>query len=127
MTLVVDASAVAEILLGTHAGRRAAVLIGEHELLAPQHLTAEVASVIRGWSLSRQITDEQALRAFVEFDALGVEQLPMMSSLPAVYALRHNISAYDAMYVVLARAAQCSLLTLDARLAASAPDCALLP
>ncbi|MBS1907642.1 MAG: type II toxin-antitoxin system VapC family toxin [Actinobacteria bacterium] len=127
MTLVVDASAVAEILLGTEAGRRAAALIDGHELLAPQHLTAEVASVIRGWSLSRQISDEQALRAFIEFDALGVEEVPMMSMLPAVYALRHNVSPYDAMYVVLARAAQCSLLTLDARLAASAPDCALQP
>lgn len=127
MTLVIDASAVAEILFGTEAGRRAAALIDGHELLAPQHLTAEVASVIRGWSLSQQITDEQALRAFGEFDALGIEQMPMMSMLPAVYALRHNVSAYDAMYVVLARAAQCSLLTLDARLAASAADCALLP
>ncbi len=83
--------------------------------------------MVRGWSLSQQITDEQASRAFREFDALGVEQVPMMSMLSAVYALRHNISAYDAMYVVLARAARCSLLTLDARLAASAPDCALLP
>src|SRR5690606_18358695 len=127
MTLVVDASAVAEILLGTEAGHRAASLLDGHELLAPQHLTAEVASVIRGWSLSRQITDEMALRAFREYEALGVEQVPMMSLLPAVYVLRHNFSAYDAMYVVLARAAQCSLLTLDPRLAASASDCALLP
>lgn len=127
MTLVVDASAVAEILFGTEAGRRAARVIDGHDLLAPQHLTAEVASVVRGWSLSRQITDEQALRAFREFDALSVEEVPMMTMLPAVYALRHNISAYDAMYVVLARSAQCSLLTLDARLAAAAPDCALLP
>ena len=51
----------------------------------------------------------------------------MDQMLPAVYALRHNVSAYDAMYVVLARAAQCRLLTLDARLAAAAADCALLP
>lgn len=127
MTLVVDASAVAEILLGTQAGRRAAAVLDGHELIAPQHLTAEVASVIRGWSLSRQITDDIALRAFREFEALDIEQVPMMYLLPAVYALRHNISAYDAMYVVLARAAGCSLLTLDARLAASVPDCAQLP
>ncbi|NYD54332.1 hypothetical protein [Microbacterium pseudoresistens] len=59
--------------------------------------------------------------------ALGVEQVPMMSMLPAVHALRHNVRAYDATYAVLARAAQCSLLTLDARLAAAVPDCALLP
>lgn len=127
MTLVVDASAVAEILFGTEAGQRAAALLDRHELLAPQHLTAEVASVVRGWSLSKQITDEQALRGFREFDALGVEQVSVMSMLPAVHALRHNVSAHDAMYVVLARAAQCSLLTLDARLAAAVPDCALLP
>ena len=127
MTLVVDASAVAEILFGTKAGRRAAAVLDGHELLAPQLLTAEVASVIRGWSLSRQITDEQALRAFREFEELGVEQVPMMSSLPAVYSLRHNISAYDAMYVALARAAQCQLLTLDAHLATAAADCALMP
>lgn len=127
MTLVVDATAVAEILFGTEAGRRAAAMIDGHELLAPQHLTAEVASVIRGWSLSKQITDEQAMRAFREFDALDVEQVPMRPMLPAVYALRNNVSAYDAMYVVLARAAECSLLTLDSRLAVAAPDCALLP
>lgn len=51
----------------------------------------------------------------------------MMSLLPEVHALRQDISAYDAMYVVLARAARCSMLTLDARLAASASDCAVLP
>lgn len=127
MTLVVDASAVAEILFGTESGRRAAALLDGQELYAPAHLTAEVASVIRGWALSRQITDEQALRAFREFEALGVEEVPMMSLLPAVYSLRHNVSAYDAMYVVLARALECELLTLDARLAAAAEDCALLP
>lgn len=127
MTLVVDASAVAEILLGTEPGFRAAALLGAHELIAPQHLTAEVVSVIRGWSLSQQITDEQALRAFREFEELGVEQVPMTSLLPSVFALRHNISAYDAMYVVLARTVQCQLLTLDARLAGAAPDCTLLP
>ena len=127
MTLVLDASAVAEILFGTESGRRAAGLIDGQELLAPQHLTAEVTSVIRGWSLSEQITEEQALRAFREFEMLGVEEIPMMSMLPAVYALRHDLSANDAMYVVLARAAQCRLLTLDARLAAAAPDCAVLP
>lgn len=102
-------------------------MLGGHELLAPQHLTAEVASVIRGWSLSGQITEEQALRAFREFEELGVEQVPMLSQLPAVHALRHNISAYDAMYVVLARAVACLLLTLDARLATAAPDCTALP
>lgn len=127
MTLIVDASAVAEILLGTTRGAAAAALLGDHDLLAPQHLTVEVASVIRGWSLGGHVTEPQALRAFSEFEILGIEQVAMMPLLPAVHALRHNLTAYDAMYVVLARAAGCPLLTLDARLAKSADDCTVLP
>lgn len=51
----------------------------------------------------------------------------MIGLLPVVFALRHNLTADDAMYVVLARAAGCRLLTLDVRLAAAAPDCAVVP
>lgn len=127
MTLVVDASVVAEVLLGTARGASAVPYLEGHDLIAPQHLTAEVASVVRGWSLGGHLTEDDALRAFREFQQLGVEQVPMIDRLPAVWALRHNLTAYDAMYVVLARVIGCRLLTLDARLAAAAPDCANIP
>lgn len=127
MTVVVDASVVAEVLLGTERGLKAIDVLGTAVLVAPQHLTAEVASVIRGWSLGGHITDAEALRALREFEQMGVEQVDMIGLLPEVWSLRHNISAYDAMYVVLARTLDCRLLTLDARLAAAAPDCAAVP
>lgn len=127
MTLVVDASVVAEVLLGTPRGAKASTLLEDHTLVAPAHLTAEVASVIRGWSLSGQITDEQALRAFREFTELGVEQVDVTGLMPAAWELRHNLSAYDALYVALARALDADLLTLDRRLAAAASDCARTP
>lgn len=123
--LVVDASAVAEILLGTAKGRVAASLLGDQVLIAPQHLSVEVMSVLRGWSLSGLLTEEEALTAITEFRALGIELVPMDDLLPEVWRLRHNISAYDAFYVVLARACHCQLLTLDTRLASNAPDCAM--
>ena len=127
MTLVVDASAVAEILFATERGQRAAAKLQQHTLVAPQHLTAEVASVVRGWSLGGQITEPEALQAFREFAQLGIEQMDIAELLPEVWALRHNLSAYDAMYVVLARALGCELLTLDERLAAAVPDCTIFP
>ncbi|GAA1803167.1 type II toxin-antitoxin system VapC family toxin [Nostocoides veronense] len=123
--LVVDASAVAEILLGTAKGRVAASLLGDQVLIAPQHLSVEVMSVLRGWSLSSRLTEEEALTAITEFRALGIELVPMDDLLPEVWRLRHSISAYDACYVVLARACHCQLLTLDTRLASNAPDCAM--
>lgn len=127
MTAVVDASVVAEILLGTSRGARAAALLGEHDLIAPAHLTAEVASVVRGWSLGGHISDERALLALAEFEQLGVEQVDMTDLLGEMFALRHNLTAYDALYVVLARVLGARLVTLDSRLAAAAPDCAVAP
>lgn len=127
MTLVVDASAVAEILLGTCRGAVAAGELGDHALIAPSHLDVEVVSVIRGWALGRRIGEGRALLALEEFGQLGIETVDLRDNLSAVFALRHNVSAYDAVYVVLARAAGCRLLTLDARLAAAAPDCAHVP
>lgn len=127
MTVVVDASVVAELLLGTARGVAAIdTLSSDESWIAPSHLTAEVASVLRGWSLGGHISEARALAAFDEFDQLGVDRIDMVALLPAVFALRHNLTAYDAFYVVLARAAGCRLLTLDSRLAAAAPDCALL-
>ena len=83
--------------------------------------------MIRGWSLGGHVTEAEALQAFREFEQLGVEQIEMTSLLPEVWALRHNLTAYDAMYVVLARAVGCELLTFDERMAAASPDCAVLP
>lgn len=124
---VVDASAVAEILLGTERGHAAAALLEGRTLVAPPHLAAEVTSVVRGWSLGGHITDEQALRALREFDELGIDSVEMNALLPDAWALRHNLTAYDALYVVLARRLGCPLLTLDTRMAAAAPDCTALP
>jgi predicted nucleic acid-binding protein len=39
--------------------------------------------------------------------------------LPDALALRHNLSAYDALYVAAARVLDCGLLTRDRRLAAA--------
>ena len=127
MTVVVDASVVAELLLGTERGFVAAPLLRDQPLIAPPHLETEVASVIRGWSLGGHVTEAEALQAFREFEQLGVEQIEMTSLLPEVWALRHNLTAYDAMYVVLARAVGCEVLTFDERMTAVAPDCAVVP
>lgn len=122
MTLVVDASVVAEVLLGTRRGKEAATSMGEQALVAPHHLTAEVLSVIRGWTLGGHLSHERALVALNEYGELGVELIDSTELLPDAFALRHNLTAYDASYVVLARALNCPLLTLDERIVKAAPD-----
>jgi predicted nucleic acid-binding protein len=103
--IVLDASVVVELLLG---GKRVASLV-----------EAEVLSVLRRLNLSRQLSDLRGRQALQGLSLLGLhlhEHGPLLSR---VWALRGNLSVYDALYVALAEGLRIPLLTLDARLAAA--------
>lgn len=51
---------------------------------------------------------------------LPLHRYPHDFLLPRVWALRHNLTAYDAVYVALAEALDAPLLTRDRRLAKAA-------
>lgn len=123
--LVVDASAIAEFLLGTERGIAVSQAIENRVLLAPGHLPAELLSVLRGWNRSGHLSEGEALLALQEFSELGMELLDAKPLLPLAWDLRHNLSAYDALYVAAARAVGAKVLTLDARLRRAAPELTL--
>jgi predicted nucleic acid-binding protein len=50
---------------------------------------------------------------------LVLQRYPHYWLLPRVWELRHNLTAYDAVYVALAEALDAPLVTRDARLAAA--------
>jgi predicted nucleic acid-binding protein len=75
--------------------------------------------VLRRLNLAKQLSDlrgRQALRTLSSLPLRLHEHAPL---LPRAWALRANLSAYDAMYVALAEALRAPLLTLDAKLAAT--------
>lgn len=81
----------------------------------------EVVSTLRGWVLGRDLDPDRAAGALEDFRALDITLLDMLPLIDGVWSLRHSITAYDAMYVALARAMDSPLLTLDARLIAALP------
>ena len=97
------------------------------EFIAPQHLLAEIAHVVRNLSLGHLITDAEAMRILSDFRAFKVELYPVEPLMVDAWEMRHNVSAYDALYVVLARLLGACLLTCDRRLAVAAPDVAVVP
>lgn len=127
MSLVVDASAIAELLLGTAPGHRVAERLDRAHLIAPAHLPAEITSVIRGWTLGGHLSETEARTALREYADLGIQLVPVEELMAPAWELRHNLSAYDALYVALARSVDAPLLTLDRRLTATAPDVAAAP
>ena len=114
--IVVDASIVLDHLLGD-IDARISRRIDSADLAAPDLLDAEVASALRGLWLGRRI-DDARLHAVAD-DLAQFQAIRYSSSLlvPRALQLRANLTAYDAMYVGLAEALECTLLTRDRRIA----------
>jgi predicted nucleic acid-binding protein len=116
--MVVDASAVLEVLLQTDRARAVEErLFSGATLHAPHLLDLEVAQVLRRYERSGAVSPERgrlALRYFLDF---RLERYPHHLFLTRVWDLRHNATVYDAVYLALAEALDVPLLTTDRKLA----------
>ncbi len=114
---VVDASAAVEYLLESELGWEVAALIAGVRLLAPEMLDAEALSALRQRALGGHITDAEALRALDKLSDWPVERVSHRTLTRVAWEFRHNVSAYDALYVAVARNYGATLITADRRLA----------
>jgi len=125
MTLVVDAS-VLVMALADDGGEGAAArgrLRGE-TLTAPHLIDLEVASALRRLTARGALTERRASAALRDLSDLPLQRAPHAPLLPRVWALRGNLTPYDAAYVALAEALEAPLLTADRRLdKAPGPRC----
>lgn len=119
--IVLDASAVVALLLNNPAGRRVAEAISSPALSlhAPELLAIEVLLVLRRYVRLGALTRERGALAVEALGQLDVARYAHAELVPRVWALRSNLTAYDAAYIALAEALDAPLLTLDARLAAA--------
>ena len=117
--IVLDASAVLELLLGTPTGRSVADRIAspEETLHAPHLLDLEVAQVLRRYEAAKTLTPERAGEALGDFEDIDLTRYPHEIFLARIWELRKNATAYDAVYLALAEALGAPLLTADRRLA----------
>jgi len=119
--IVLDASAIVELLLGTVRGRAVAARIADPGLgLHVPHLAdVDVAQALRRYEREGELAAHEAAAALATLGELDLERHPHEPLLRRVWTLRDNLSAYDAVYVALAEALGARLLTCDARLARS--------
>ena len=119
--IVVDASALIEVLLNTaDAPRLAERLFAEGETLhAPHLLDVEVAQVLRRYVLSRLFGAERGVEALEDLADFPIARYSHQPFLPRIWELRHNVTAYDAAYLALAEALAAPLVTRDAKLASA--------
>jgi predicted nucleic acid-binding protein len=117
--IVLDASALVELLLGTDSGRSIAERIADPGLgLHVPHLAdVEVAQALRRFVRNGELNVTSGRSALQDLRALDLERHPHEPLLDRVWALRDRLTAYDAVYVALAEALDTVLFTCDARLA----------
>ncbi len=125
--LVVDASVAMKWVLpepGSERARRllSASVAGRLELIAPDLFMAEVTNVL--WKRCRvraELLEDEARAAHAALLAAAPELVPSEAlagpALELALAFRHPV--YDCLYVALALRDGCSLVTADARLAAT--------
>jgi predicted nucleic acid-binding protein len=111
--IVIDASVLATALGDDGPdGAAARAEIRGHDLAAPEIIDLEVTSVLR-----RTLSDERrAALALADLEEIPVRRAPHLPLLQRCWALRHNLTPYDAAYVAFAEMLEVPLLTADRRL-----------
>jgi predicted nucleic acid-binding protein len=120
--IVVDASALLEVLLRTPAAKAVEdrLFAPDQTLHAPHLVDVEVAQVIRRYAAKGEIDGARGRLALADLADLPLRRYPHDFLLPRIWDLRNNLTAYDAAYVALAEVLDSQLLTRDRRLAAAA-------
>lgn len=114
---VVDASVVVDLLVEHPRAASVRAALEDVDGVAPALLDAEVTNAIARYVRRGEMSERrgrQALELLVEAD---IERFPIEALVLDAWALRDNVSTYDAFYVALARSLGCPLITCDRKLA----------
>jgi len=117
--IVLDASAVVELVLATPAGAAVARRLRGETVHAPAHLDVEVIGAVRRAVVRRLISDHEGLVAVANFLSLPVRRWPIKPFVQRAYQLRTTHTVADEVYVALAEGFGAPLITCDGPLAQS--------
>jgi len=119
--IVVDASAIVTLLLGLPGADAIKDRLSETDepIGAPHLIDAEVVHAIRRYVAAGHASAHRGAQAIEDFGDLEIQRFPQAALLGRVWALRDNLTAYDALYIALAEVLEASLLTRDRRIAAA--------
>lgn len=113
---VIDASALFEVVSSTTLGEVVGRTIRDRELIAPELIDAEVLSTIRRGVLTDSVPETIAAAAVQRLINMPIARYSLTGLIADAWEYRHNVSAYDAFYLAVARKNDIPLVTVDARL-----------
>ena len=116
--LVVDASVVVDLLARFRPQPLEELLWAPNTVLAaPELIDIEVLSALRKLDQSGAIPSGRSAELPSLMRGLRIRKYSHVNLIDGIWALRANVTAYDAAYVILARLLRATLVTRDKRLA----------
>ncbi len=116
-SIVVDASALIDLLFGFPRAPGVARALGAARPTSPAHLDVEVLRFARRLLLRGDLDEARAGEILADLGRFPVERVQLHGLSEQAWALRHNVSTDDAYYVALADRLEAPLVTTDRRLA----------
>jgi predicted nucleic acid-binding protein len=117
MPVVIDASALFELVVKSELAPAVAQAVGATDMVAPDVVNPEVLSILRRVERRGALTAQRAVQAVDDLMDAPVRRFSTLPLLAEAWSLRANVTAADACYVVLARILHCPLVTADRKLA----------
>jgi predicted nucleic acid-binding protein len=113
--IVVDASALTELLLQTALGTRVERRLyrDDDDLHAPHLLDVEVLSALRRLVRTGEVKVDRAEEAIEDLAVLRIVRHAHADLVARAWDLRENFTVYDAMYLALAEALDATVVTCD--------------
>ena len=126
--VVVDASVIVSALVDVgREGQWAEAAVADGILIGPELILVEASNILRRLEQAGEISQQEATNAYGDLLQLDMELFPFAPFAERVWALRSNLTSYDAWYVALAEEFNCPLITLDKRLSrANGPKCEIV-
>lgn len=124
--LVVDASAIVDLLAGSPLGDPVRRRLEHHQLHAPAHLDAEVLSALGRLHRAGKLSAIAVASRLSEVAAAPILRHDLAALIEGAWNLRHNLRLVDALYVALAARLEAPLVTTDGALAAASPAAELV-
>ena len=114
--VVVDASALVDLLLGNPLGVAVRARLAGQSLHAPGHVDAEVLSALGRLNRAGDLDDDTVTRLLGRVVDAPIERHPVQELVAGAWTRRSQLRLADALYVELATARDMPLLTTDRRL-----------
>lgn len=124
--VVVDASAMVDLLVGSALADAVRERLRGTELHAPAHFDAEVLSALGRLHRDHQLSASQTTLRVGRLADAPIQRHLLPSLVRGAWKLRHNLRLVDALYVQLAEQLEAPLLTSDHGMASAAPGAELI-